>query len=290
MSAKSTMFNPKRYHKSQITFHFILLPLSIFMSLPIVYIINDAFKPFTELFAFPPRFLVRKPTFENFRLLFSFSQESGIPISRYVFNSVITTGVVVILTVFLCSITAFALSKMEFSGRKTLFKINTYALMFVPIAVAIPRYLIIVELGVYNTYLAHIIPLLALPVGLFLVKQFTDQVPNELIEAAVVDGATNWEVYWKIILPLTKSALVTVAFLSFQISWMSIESSNIYVDQEALRTLPFYLQTLSQTSGNIVASRGITAAGWLIMFLPNLIIFFVLQSKVMESMAQSGIK
>ncbi|ERJ13064.1 carbohydrate ABC transporter permease [Haloplasma contractile] len=290
MSIQNIMFNPKKYHKSQMKFHMILLPLSIFMSLPIVYIVNHAFKPFTELFAYPPRFLVRDATFENFRLLFNFSAESGIPMSRYIYNSVLITFLIVVFTVFFSSVSAFALSKLNFKGKSTMFKINTYALMFVPIAVAIPRYLIIVEMGIFNTIWAHIIPMLAMPVGLFLVKQFMDQVPDELIEAAIVDGASNWKIYTKIMLPLTKSALVTVAVLAFQASWMNTEASNIFVDKEALRTLPFYLNTLTQTSGNIVASTGVAAAASLIMFLPNFIIFLFLQSKVMESMAQSGIK
>jgi len=284
------MFNPKKFHKSQSKFHLILLPLSIFMSLPIIYIFNDAFKPFTELFAYPPKFFVRRPSLENFKLLYNFSSESGIPMSRYVFNSILVSSIIVVATVFLSSITAFSLSKLNFKGRRTLFKINTFALMFVPIAVAIPRYLILVNTGIFNTYWAHIIPLLAMPVGLFLIKQFMDQVPDELIEAAVMDGASNWQIYSKIMFPLTKSALVTVAFLAFQSSWMNMEASNIFVDKESLRTLPFYLSTLTQQSGNIVASRGISAAGWLIMFLPNLLIFLFLQGKVMESMAQSGIK
>ena len=286
----NTMFNPKKFHKSQIKFHLILIPLSLFKSLPIIYIVNDAFKPFTELFHYPPRFFVRKPTLENFRLLYTFSSESGIPMSRYLFNSIFVAIIVVVLTVFISTISAFALSKFKFKGHKVLFKINTYALMFVPIAVSIPRYLILTRLGIFNTYFAHIIPMLAMPVGLFLVKQFMDQVPDELLEAAVMDGASNWQIYAKIMFPLTKSAIVTVAFLAFQQSWMSTEASNIFVDVEALRTLPFYLSTLSQQTGNIVAARGISAAGWLIMFLPNLFIFVFLQSRVMESMANSGIK
>jgi ABC-type glycerol-3-phosphate transport system permease component len=287
---KRIVLNPKNFEKSQLKFHYLLLPLSLFMSLPIIYIFNDAFKPYTELFAYPPRLIVRRPTFENFRLLFRFSMESGIPMSRYLFNSLFVTTLVVLLTVFISSISSFALSKLQFRGRDLLFRINTYALMFVPIAVAIPRYLILVQSGIFNTYFAHIIPIIAMPVGLFLIKQFMDQIPKELLDAAVVDGASNWQIYFHILLPMTKSALVTVAFLAFQVSWMNTEASNLFVDQEALRTLPFYLQTIAQTSGNIVASRGVFAAGWLLLFVPNLLIFLFLQSKVIESMAQSGIK
>jgi len=290
MSIQNMMFNPRKYHKSQIKFHAILIPISIFMSLPIIFIINNAFKPLTELFAYPPRFFVRRPTLDNFRLLFDFSLQSGIPMSRYLFNSVVVVIIVVVCSVILCAMTAFGLSKLHFKGKATLFKINTYALMFVPVAVAIPRYLIIVNLGMFNTYFAHIIPLLAMPVGLFLVKQFTDQVPDELIESAKIDGASNWKILTKIIIPLVKPALVTVAVLAFQASWMNVESSNNFVDKEALRTLPFYLGTLVAQSGNVVAAAGVGAVASLITFIPNIIIFIILQNMVMESMAQSGIK
>lgn len=283
-------FNPQKFHRNQIRFHIILIILSIFMALPIVFIINNAFKPFTELFAYPPRFFVKKPTLENFRLLFNFSAESGIPASRYLFNSVIVTVSVILLTLLISSCAAFALSKLEFKGKATFNKINTLALMFVPVAVAIPRFLIIVNIGIFNTYLAHIIPLLAMPIGIFLLKQFIDQLPDELLEAAKIDGAGKWKIYFRIVLPLIKPPLVTVAILTFQASWANVEGSNIFVDREALRTLPFYMNTLVSGSGNIVAGAGMSAVAALIMFVPNLVLFIILQNKVMDSMAHTGIK
>ena len=163
--------------------------------------------------------------------------------------------------------------------------------MFVPVAVAIPRFLVLINIGIYNTYFAHIIPLLAMPVGLFLVKQFMDtNVPKELLEAAKIDGAGNWRIYWNIALPLVKPALVTVAILSFQASWGYTEGSNLFVDQEALRTLPFYMSTVVNSVGNIVVTAGVGAASALIMLVPNLLLFIFMQNKVMASMATSGIK
>ncbi len=282
--------NPKKFHKDQWKFHLVLTIISIFMALPIIFIFNHAFKPFTELFAYPPRFFVREPTLENFRLLFNFSAESGIPLSRYLFNSLFVTVTVILLTLLISSLAAFALSKLNFKGKETFNKINTLALMFVPVAVAIPRFFIIVNLGIFNTYLAHIIPMLAMPIGIFLLKQFMDQIPNELLEAAKMDGASNWRVYWNVILPLVKPALVTVAILTFQASWGNVESSNIFMDKESIRTLPFYLNTLVSQSGNIVAGAGLSAVAGLIMFVPNLILFIILQNKVMNSMAHTGIK
>jgi len=284
-------FNPDRFHMNQWKFHAFLITLSLIMGAPIIFIINHAFKPYTELFAYPPKLFVRRPTLDNFTRLFTFSSESGIPISRYIFNSVVTTAAVVVLSILISSLAAFALSKLEFKGKRTLNKINQFALMFVPIAVAIPRFFVLINLGIYNTYFAHIIPLLAMPVGIFLIKQFMDSsVPIELIEAAKIDGAGNWRIYWNVALPLVIPALVTVAILSFQVSWSNTEGSNIFVDKEALRTLPFYMSTVVSQQGNIVVTAGIGAAANLIMFLPNLIIFIIMQNKVMASMAHSGIK
>jgi ABC-type glycerol-3-phosphate transport system permease component len=115
-------------------------------------------------------------------------------------------------------------------------------------------------------------------------------VPKELLEAAKIDGAGNWRIYWHIALPLVKPALVTVAILSFQASWGYTEGSNLFVDQEALRTLPFYMATVVNSVGNIVVTAGVGAAAQLIMFVPNLLIFIFMQNKVMASMSTSGIK
>lgn len=291
MARSGITFNPDRFRRDQWKFHTFLIVFSVFMGLPIVFIFNHAFKPFTELFAYPPKFFVRNPTIENFTRLITFSSESGIPISRYIFNSVITTGAVIIASVILSSLGAFALSKLEFKGKHTLNKINQFSLMFVPIAVLIPRFLVLINIGIYNTLFAHIVPLLAMPIGLFLIKQFIDSnVPDELLEAAKIDGAGNWRIWWSIVLPLVKPALVTVAILAFQVAWASSEGSNYFVDREALRTLPFYMSTVISQQGNIVVTAGVGAAAQLIMFIPNLIIFIFMQNKVMSSMAHSGIK
>lgn len=282
--------NPQRFHKDQMKIHVLLIFVSLIMGLPVIFIINHAFKLFTELFAYPPTFFVRQPTLENFQLLTNFSNQSGIPMSRYLFNSLFVAFTLIVLTLLISSSAAFALSKLHFKGKKTFNKINTLALMFVPVAVAIPRFLIIVQLGLYNSIWAHIIPMLAMPVGLFLLKQFIDQIPDSLIEAAKMDGASFARIYWSIIMPMIKPALITVSLLTFQSVWGNVEASAIFMDSEAIRTLPFYMSTLSSQTGNVVASAGVEAVGGLIMFVPNLLLFIILQNKVMNSMAHTGIK
>jgi ABC-type glycerol-3-phosphate transport system permease component len=288
-SYAKTKMNPKGFHKQQIKYYIILFPVVLFMLLPIVYIVTTAFKPIDELFLFPPRFLVKNPTLSNFTKLFE-AGTGEIPVSRYVFNSLLVTAAVLFFSIVFSSMAGFALSKMKFTGKKFWFEVNQLALMFVPASVAIPKYLVVEKLGLIDTIWAHIFTLLAMPVGLFLVKQFIDQIPDALIEAAYIDGANDFTIYRKIVLPMVKPALATVAILSFQTVWNGTETSSIYINNEELKTLAFYLNTLNATTGNTIAGQGIAAAASLIMFVPNIIIFIFFQSKVMDTVAYSGIK
>lgn len=289
-SFQGTRINPKNFHKSQLKFYAFLIPLAIFMGLPIVYIFNHAFKPINELFAFPPRFFVQNPTWQNFRNLFSSSSTGATPMSRYLFNSIVVSLVVVVLTIVVATMAGFVLSKKEFKAKPVLTEINQIALMFVATAVSIPRYLVIEQLGIIDTFWVHILPALALPVGLFLIKQFIDQVPDTIIEAAVIDGASDWQIYTRVVLPMIKPAIATVAILAFQATWNNVETSDLFLNSESLKTFAFYMSTLTSASGNTVAGTGVSAAASLIMFLPNLIIFIFLQKQVMDTMAHSGIK
>lgn len=299
-SFSRTQMNPKGFHKSQIKFYLFLLPFILFMGIPIVFVVSTALKPMDELFLFPPKLLASNPTLDNFKSLFS-QAKTDVPIARYVLNSLFVTVVVIIMSIFLSSLAGFALSKMNFKGKKLIFEINQVALIFVPTAVIIPRYLIIEKIGLIDNMMVHIVTLLAIPVGLFLVKQFIDQIPDSLIEAAMIDGANMLKVYFKIILPLISPAVATVSILTFQSVWNNMDTSSYYVNQESLRTFAFYINSLSQdlnsgtiggssVTANMIAGQGVNAAATLIMFLPNLIIFIILQSKVMSTVAHSGIK
>ena len=218
-----------------------------------------------------------------------FSNASGIPLSRYIFNSAIVTLVTVGLALLLTTLSAFALAKIKFKGRNMLVNINQIAIMFVGTAVLIPRYLVICKTGLIDTFWAHILPLVAMPVALFLVKQFVEQIPDSLLEAAYMDGATDFMVYRKVILPMIKPAIATAAILVFQQVWTNMETSNYFINDDSMKTLTFYMNTLANAN-NTVAGQGVAAAASLIMFLPNLILFIVLQKQVMNTMASSGIK
>ena len=280
--------NPNSFSAGQIKFYVILIPLALFMIIPVIMILNRAFMPLGELFAFPPRIFVGSPTLNNFRDLMDLSGTTGVPMSRYLLNSVVITLLTMALNLVVSVTGAYALSKKRFRGKEKLFAINQLALMFVPTAVAVPRYLVIVQSGMINTVLAHVMPLLAMPVVLFLVKQFVDQIPDALLEAAVVDGAKDFTIIRRIIIPLTRPALATAAVLSFQAVWGSVEASNNFITDDSLRTLAFYLNAISVN--NNVAAAGMVAAASVLLFLPNLLIFIIMQSQVMNTMSHSGIK
>ena len=287
-----TGINPTRFDRSQIKFYIILLPIMVFMSFPMIFIIFNAFKPLDELLNYPPNLITLRPTLAT-------SDNKAIPVSRYLFNSVLSTLVVVLLSVLITSMAAYCMSKKKYRLKNILFGINEAALMFVSAAVAIPRYIIMSKLGFTDTFWAQVIPLLAIPVGLYLVKQFIDELPDEMIEAARIDGAGDFQILRRIVIPNIAPALATVAILAFQSAWGSVEASNYFINNEALKTFAFYMTTLSNQAGasnlanannmagasgilgnSAVAGLGLQAAATLIMFIPNLVLFIILQSRV----------
>ena len=281
--------NPSRFHHSQIKFYMILFPISIFMLLPVLFVVSNAFKPIDELQRFPPTFIVERPSLNNFRHILAVASDTGVPMSRFLINTLMVTAITLVATIVITGMTAYALSKKKFRAKEWLFKVNQAALMFVPAAVGLPRYLVIINSGLYNNFMAHIIPFLAMPVGLFLVKQFVDtQVPDSLLEAARIDGANEIKLLWRVVFPLIKPALATVAIITFQSVWSATESSTMFIESDTMRTFAFYLGTLAV--GGAPMMQGVGAAGAMIMFMPNLIIFIMLQSRVMSTMSHSGIK
>ncbi|NIK67244.1 MULTISPECIES: carbohydrate ABC transporter permease [unclassified Paenibacillus] len=267
-----------------------LLLLAAFLALPIVFIINHAFKPYNELFMFPPTFLVKEPTLSNFYDLFLRSSASVVPFSRYLFNSIIVTSISLVAVIVSCSMAAYVLSKYQFGLKKAVMAMIMLSLMFAPETVAIPRYLIISWLQINNTYFGHILPFIASPVAVFLMKQFVDQIPNELVEAAKVDGASELRIFLQIVMPLAMPALATIAIITFQSVWSDGQASTLFMQDETMKTLPYYITTLTSGANNTVAGQGMAAAAGLLMFLPNLIIFLFAQKRIMETMVHSGVK
>lgn len=256
-----------------------------FMALPLIYTVNNAFKPLDELFLFPPRFLVRNPTLDNFFDLTNLMANSWVPFTRYVFNTVFITLAGTVGHVILASAAAYPLAKHRFPGAKPLFTIVVLSLMFSPHVTAVPNYVIMSWLGLIDSYTAVIAPALASSLGLYLMKQFMEQIPDTLLEAAKIDGASEYRIFWQIVMPLVKPAWLTLTILLFQVLWGTTGGSFIYSEE---------LKTMSYALGQILAG-GIVRAGpgafvALLMMSVPITIFIVSQSNIIETMASSGMK
>jgi ABC-type glycerol-3-phosphate transport system permease component len=270
--------------------YIVMTTLALFTLLPIVYMVSTAFKPLEEMFLYPPRFFVRHPTIRNFIELLLAIDSLTVPFVRYLFNSLLVAGATVTGGVILSSLAAYPLAKYpRMPGAKLYFAIIISALMFAPEVTQIPRYLIVDRLNLIDTYWGLILPSLAGTYGLFLMKQFMEQLPIELIEAAKVDGASEWTIFWKIIMPLVRPAWITLIIFSFIGTWNDFFTPLIFTRSEQMKTLPLIMSSIGGGPGT-VARWGAVAAASLVITLPTLIIFVVLQKYVMETMAYSGIK
>jgi len=281
------IFFKRRIELSFVGILLFLSAVAAVMALPMVYLVSTAFKPIDELFIYPPTFFVRNPTTNNFASLLTAVTSSLVPFSRYLVNSIFVTGISVFLILLICSMAAYPLAKMKFPGQGLIFKFIIISLMFAPEVTEIPKYILISRLNIMNTYLVLTLPLLCFPIGVFLMKQFMDQIPDALYEAAKIDGANHAVIYWHITMPQVKPAWATVIILSFLAIWNDSGSSALYIQTERIKSLPFFLSTIS---GQGVATVGAASAASLLMLLPSVIIFLAFQRQVISTMAYSGIK
>lgn len=262
-----------------------LFLLALLMLFPVVFMVSNAFKPINELFIFPPKLFVLQPTLDNFYDLSDLLADSLVPLSRYLFN----TAVIVLLGslghIFLSCMAAFPLAKFRFPGSRLLNQVVVLSLMFSSAVTAVPNYVIMSKLGLVDSYWAVILPALSMSLGLFLMKNFMEQVPDALIDAASIDGAGYFHMLWRIVMPAVKPAWITLFIVSFQSLWGATGGNFIYT--ENYKPLP---AMLSQLSGSGVARTGVVAATSLLLFVVPVILFVISQSNVLETMTTSGIK
>lgn len=264
----------------------ILFIMGAFMALPMIYAICNAFKPLDELFVFPPRFLVRNPTWDNFRDLFKLTSNSWVPFSRYLLNTLFITSVGTTGQVFLASLAAYALAKNNFPGKRFINTSIVLSLMFSSTVTAIPNYLIMAKLHWIDTYLAIIVPAFQSSLGLYLIRQFMENgIPDSVIEAARIDGAGEFTIYRSIVMPMIKPAWLTLVILSVQSLWNVTGGSYIYSEQ--LKPLTVALNQLMQGG---IARAGVGAAVSVVMMIVPVVLFVCVQSNVLETMATSGMK
>ncbi|MBT3202556.1 MAG: carbohydrate ABC transporter permease [Phycisphaerales bacterium] len=263
----------------------VLIVLGVFMALPFYIAIVNSLKPLEELFLYPPRLYVVRPTLDNFFNLGLVVQQLWVPFSRYLFNSVFASVVATVGHVVIASMAAFSLAKYKFPGSLLLFNVVVLSLLFAGEVTFIPRYIVLAKTGLINTYLALIVPWLAGSLGLFLMKQFMGQIPDELLESARMDGATVPRIYWSVAMPIVTPAWLTATVLAFQAIWNDPGSG--YIFNEELKPIT---TALRQIAGAGIGRAGVVAAAGVLMFVPPVITFIAVQRKVLQTMAHSGIK
>lgn len=263
----------------------IMIICGVFMVLPLVMIVNNALKPLDELYQFPPKIFVRNPTLENFSDLFVLMNDSWVPFSRYILNTLIITGGGMIGHVVIASMAAYPLAKNEFPFKKQLFSMVVLSMMFSWTVTQIPQYLIISWLHINNTYLSLILPAWSFGMGLYLMKQFMEQLPDSLMESARLDGASEWKIFWSIVMPNVKPAWLTLAIFQFQQMWGN--TGSLFLRDEQLKPLQYSLQQI--TAGGVARAGAAAAVTFIIAAVP-ITFFLICQSNVLETMTTSGMK
>ncbi len=276
---------PNRSRVGDFFIYLFLFLVAIIMVFPLVFAVSNALKPLDELFMFPPKIFAQNPTLDNFSDLFVSMGKSWVTFSRYIFNTVFITFVGTVGHLLIASMGAFVLAKYDFPGGKTFFNLVTVALMFSGYVTAIPNYLIINALGLIDTSWAIIIPSFAAPIGLFLMKQFMEGLPTSLIEAAKIDGASEWKVFMHIVMPNVKPAWLTLIIFQVQALWNNKAATFIYSEEK--KTLVYALQQI-QSGG--IARTGQAAAVTVIVMIVPIAIFILSESQILETMASSGLK
>lgn len=279
----------KRYTRSRVGNFFYIMFLILFGAfsvLPLIYCIVTSFKPLDELLVFPPSFFVKRPTISNYMALPGLLSNLRVPLSRYIFNSLLVSIVSTFLYVVVATLAAFALSKSRIKGRKIFFIVIQFALLFNTYTLSIPQYLIFSWLKIVDTYWVMILPYIASTMGVFLMKQYMEgAIPDALLEAARVDGAGPYRIFFRITLPIVKPCWLTLTLFGFRDIWASVPNGTVF--NETLKTLP---TVMSQITAGGIARSGSAMAVTVIMMIPPILVYMISQSNVIESMSSAGIK
>jgi multiple sugar transport system permease protein len=263
---------------------YILLLLGLLLVAgPFLWMILSSFKPQSELVRVPPTWLPETWTFSNYSRLFT-----KLNFPRYFFNSVLVAGSVVVANIVFCSMVGYALAKLNFVGKRLIMLLVLATLMVPGSVTVIPLFVLMSKLGLVNTYWAVILPFAVGPFGVFLMRQFMLGIPNDLLEAARVDGAGEFRIFWKVVAPLSWPGMAALGIITFLGSWNNFLWPLIVLTDEHMYTLPVALGTFA--IGQHQADYGLLMAGAAALVIPIVVVFLLLQRQFTESVANTGIK
>jgi putative chitobiose transport system permease protein len=267
----------------RIGMYVLLVCIAFMMLFPLLWLISTSFKsPAEDIFQFPPQLFPTKPTGQNFVTVWQNN-----PFGQYLFNSIIVASLAVSLNLLFCSLAAYPLARLDFQGKELIFAAVISTIMIPFQIVMIPLYILIVQLGLKNTYLGVIFPDIASAFGIFLLRQAFMGVPKELEEAARIDGCSELGLWWNIMLPAIRPALVTLAIFVFIGSWSDFLWPLIVLDRPEYYTLPLGVANLA---GTFSLDWRLIAAGSVISIAPILLLFLFVQRYIVPTDAGSGVK
>lgn len=258
--------------------------ISLLLLVPFFWVFFGAFKTQGEFIANPGAWLPETFTYvQNFVVLFTEKR-----FGTYLVNSLIVSAVAVVGNIILSSMAGYALAKLPFRGRGFVFACVIGAMMVPYVAIFVPQFLIVVQMGLVDTLVAIILPVLVMPIAVFIMRQFAHSVPDELIEAARIDGAGEFRIFFTVFLPLLGPAVATVAIFTFLNSWNYFLWPLVVAQSQGTYTLPVGLAVASQASN--ITAYGILLAGAIVVLLPVLILFLFLQRYFIQGIAATGLK
>lgn len=259
-----------------------LVVVVLVVLLPVIWMILASFRPESRIVAHPGELLPLHPTFANYRGVLQ-----QIPFARQFLNTVVFAGGITVLSLFFDSMLAYALARLDFPGRKFIF-IAVLLFLMIPYQVTlIPVYQLVAKLGLINTFPGLIVPRATNAFGIFFLRQFFLGIPTSLDEAARIDGASEWRIYARIILPLAAPALMTLALFHFMFNWNDLLWPLVFTTSASMETLP---AGLALFTGQHVVQYGLVSAGATLAMLPMLIAFLLVQRRFIEGIATTGQK
>ena len=265
---------------------FVLVILGLFMFIPMYYVIIQSLKPLDELWMFPPRFYVMRPTGDNYKDLFTLMSGGLVPFTRYIFNTIFTSVAGTFGNLIFSSMAAYAMAKIKFPGGKAMFKTVRTSLMFHKTVTAVTCFMLMSTFKIIDTYWAIIIPAWGTTLGLYLMKQFMEgSVADAVLESSRLDGASEFRTFWIVAMPMVKPGWLTLIVYSFQDLWNA--GASMYIHSEQLKSLNYAIQQI--TAGGIKRA-GASAASLVLMMLVPISVFVITQSNIIETMGSSGMK
>jgi len=258
------------------------LAIAFAVLLPIIWMVLASFRPETDIVTSPPTLWPRAFTLANYREIWH-----AIPFAEIYRNTVIFAGSVTVVSLFFDSMAAYALARLEFKGRNAVFVLILVMLMLPFQITLVPLYDLLNNLGLVNTFPGMIVPRATNAFGIFFLRQFFLSLPKDIEEAARIDGASEWRIYWRIVLPLARPALLTLGLFHFQYNWNDLLWPLIMTSDDSHATLP---AGLSLFMGQHVTQYGMLMAGAVLSLLPVILLFLLVQRSFVQGIATTGIK